>query len=147
MNKNQVRRYGFAILLCGYIMVMFPVFVQDTIIGKWKTIDDRSGKERSIVEIYEQNGKLYGKVVQLFHKKPDLICKKCPGEKKNQKVLNMVVLEGLVLQKNESWSGRVLDPESGLVARCKVWREQNTLKVRGYLAFFFRTQTWYPVSE
>src|SRR5690554_8210852 len=35
------------------------------VFGKWKTIDDESGEAKSIVEIYQQNGKVYGKVIEI----------------------------------------------------------------------------------
>ncbi len=37
-----------------------------TVIGKWKTIDDETGKAKSIVEIYEKSGKIYGKVIEIL---------------------------------------------------------------------------------
>lgn len=35
-------------------------------IGIWKTVDDESGQEKSHVEIFQKNGKLYGKIVKLL---------------------------------------------------------------------------------
>jgi len=35
-----------------------------------------------------------------------------------------------------------MDPETGKVYDCKIWLENGQLKVRGYVAFFYRTQTW-----
>jgi hypothetical protein len=37
-----------------------------TVVGKWKTIDDETGKAKSIVEIYEKSGKIYGKVIEII---------------------------------------------------------------------------------
>jgi hypothetical protein len=34
--------------------------------GKWKTIDDQTGEAKSIIEIYEKGGKVYGKVVDIL---------------------------------------------------------------------------------
>ena len=49
---------------------LFLIFTQlsycQNIIGKWKTIDDNTGKEKSIVEIYEKSGKYFGKITQLY---------------------------------------------------------------------------------
>jgi hypothetical protein len=42
------------------------------VLGKWKTIDDETGETKSIVEIYEKSGKIYGKVIEILdtvHKK------------------------------------------------------------------------------
>jgi uncharacterized protein (DUF2147 family) len=35
-----------------------------------------------------------------------------------------------------------MDPEDGKVYKAEIWREAGTLKVRGYLGMFYRTQTW-----
>ena len=47
-----------------YIFIFFisQISFSQTIFGKWKTIDDETGKEKSIVEIFEKQGKIYGKI-------------------------------------------------------------------------------------
>ncbi|WP_245574509.1 DUF2147 domain-containing protein [Hugenholtzia roseola] len=42
--------------------------------------------------------------------------------------------------------GKILDPEDGKSYTCKIWREGKNLMVRGYVAFFFRTQKWLPAE-
>ena len=37
----------------------------DTLVGQWKTVDEKSGAVQSVVEIYDQGGKLFGKIVSL----------------------------------------------------------------------------------
>ena len=119
------------------------------ITGQWQTIDDETSKPKSIVEIYEQAGKVYGKIVQLFRKPeedPDPVCHKCTDYRKNQKVIGMVILEQLE-PKGKEWSGgKILDPANGKIYDCKIWLEDGQLKVRGYLGLFFRTQTWQRVK-
>jgi hypothetical protein len=34
------------------------------VVGKWKTIDDQSGEEKSVVEIYEKSGKILEKYLR-----------------------------------------------------------------------------------
>ncbi len=47
-------------------------------VGKWKTVDDNTGKVKSVVEITEEGGKLFGKVLELFDPpEPNPICKEC----------------------------------------------------------------------
>ena len=115
------------------------------IIGQWQTIDDETGKPKAIVQIDEQGGKVYGKIVQLFRKpgeNPDPVCRKCTDHRKNQKIIGMVILEQLE-PKGQEWSGgKILDPANGKIYDCKIWLEAGQLKVRGYLGLFFRTQTW-----
>lgn len=119
------------------------------IIGQWQTIDDETGKPKSIVQIDEQGGKVYGKIVQLFRKpgeNPDPICRKCTDHRKNQKIIGMVILEQLE-PKGQEWSGgKILDPANGKIYDCKIWLEAGQLKVRGYLGLFFRTQTWQRIK-
>lgn len=120
-----------------------------TVHGLWKTQDDETGEAKSHVEIYEGGGKLYGKIVKLLRERPDRLCDKCPGERKNQPVLNMIILVNM-LQKDGMWqSGNILDPEKGKWYDCKIWLKEgdpNTLVVRGYLGPFYRTQYWTRVK-
>lgn len=126
-------------------------YAQDTsIFGKWKTIDDNSGKARSIVEIYEQDGKAYGKIVELFPEPgedPDPVCDECDqdDERYGQPVKGLEIIRGLKADNNGNWkNGDILDPENGKEYDCKIWVEEGKLKVRGYLLFLYRTQTWEP---
>ena len=120
-------------------------------IGKWKTVDDNTGKERSYVSIFEKDGKLFGKIVALFPeegREADPVCKECTDHRKGQKIVGLQMLENLEKDGNEWSGGEILDPENGKIYRCKIWLENNgkELKVRGYIAFFYRTQTWYKVD-
>lgn len=121
-------------------------FAQSSIIGKWKTIDDETGKTKSIVEIYEKNGKFFGKVVKLFrntNEDQDPVCEKCSDYRKDQKILGMLVITNLKKEGEEYKDGEILDPKKGKIYRCKIWLEDGKLKVRGYWGFLYRTQTWY----
>ncbi|GIL21639.1 MAG: hypothetical protein BroJett042_01520 [Bacteroidota bacterium] len=120
-----------------------------TIAGKWKTIDDETGKPKSVVEIAERNGKFYGKIVRLFRgpaEDQDPICDKCPADddRYKKKIIGMEILRNLGKDDDEYSGGTILDPNNGKIYRCKVWLEGNNLKLRGYLGPFFRTQTWLP---
>ena len=121
-----------------------------TVIGKWKTIDDETGKPKSIVEIYEHSGKVYGKVVDILDvEKKKNLCTKCPAEDKNKPVMGLVIIKGLSKDGNEYNGGKILDPVSGKTYKCFLALEGNDqLKVRGYigLSLFGRTQTWHRVK-
>jgi uncharacterized protein (DUF2147 family) len=136
-------------LLLPLLFLTTSVFGQ-TIVGKWKTIDDNTGEERSVVEIYEKGGKVYGKIIKLFRKPgedPDPLCDECDKDdsRYNKKVIGMEIITGMVKAGKEYEGGEILDPESGKVYRCKLWIENNELQVRGYWGPFFRTQTWKKV--
>ena len=69
-----------------------------SIVGKWKTIDDATGKAKSVVEIFESGGKYYGKIIQLFRtpdEDPDPVCTECSGKKKGKKVIGLQIIDNL----------------------------------------------------
>ena len=117
-----------------------------SIFGEWKTIDDETGNTKSIVEIYEQDGKAYAKVKALLEKgKKDKLCENCKGLNKNKPIKGMVIINGLTKDGNE-WNGaKILDPKTGKEYKCYITLESDIkLKVRGYLGFALigRTQYW-----
>lgn len=133
----------FALLLGAYTLTA------QSITGVWKTIDDENGQAKSHVQLYEQGGKMYGKVVKILTNRPDRICEKCPGDRHNQPVMNMVILENMVPKDGFYQSGRILDPEKGKWYNCKMWLKDgdpNVLVVRGFVGPFYRTQYWYRVQ-
>ena len=117
------------------------------IVGKWKTIDDKDGSEKSIVNIFKaSNGKYYGKVEKLF-KEPNKKCTECEGENKDKPVLGMTVLNNMVEKDGTLSGGTIIDPANGKVYKCNVSLDANTgkLKVRGSLdkrGVIGRTQHW-----
>lgn len=121
-----------------------------SVIGKWKTIDDETGKAKSIVEIYERSGKIYGKIIDILDaEKKKNLCVNCPGDDKNKPVLGLVIIKGLIKDGSEYNSGKILDPTTGKVYKCFLALEGNSkLKVRGYIgiSLFGRTQTWTRVK-
>ena len=119
------------------------------VFGKWVTIDDETNEKKSVVEIYERNGKVYGKIVKLYRKPgedPDPICDECDEDdpRYNQKVIGMEIMVDMKKDGAEYSGGTILKPDEGKVYDCKIWREGENLKVRGYIMFLYRTQTWLP---
>ena len=117
--------------------------------GTWQTVDDETGEAKSHLQLYEQNGRLQGKVARLLKSSPDKKCEKCPDDRKNQPILGMVVVENMKLDGGYYQSGRILDPEKGKWYNCKMWLKEgdpDTLVVRGYLGPFYRTQYWKRVK-
>ena len=122
-----------------------------SIVGKWKTIDDETGEEKSIVQIWlSSDGLYYGKIMKLFDEsKAENVCDKCDpnDERYNQKVVGMKIIMKMKKTGDNEWTeGTILDPNNGKVYRCKLFREGDNLMVRGYIAFLYRTQTWLPVE-
>jgi uncharacterized protein (DUF2147 family) len=114
------------------------------IVGKWKTIDDATHKPKSIVEIYEENGKLFGKIEQLIDpKEPDPVCTKCEGDLKDHPIVGLRLMWDF---KKDGSGGRILDPDNGKIYKCNLTVKEGgkKLDVRGYIGISLlgRTQTW-----
>nr|WP_299388919.1 DUF2147 domain-containing protein [Allomuricauda sp.] len=123
-----------------------------SVFGKWRTVDDVSGITKGIVEIYEKNGLLQAKIVQILEKgRENAVCVKCKGDLKNTPVKGLHVMKDFKRNSKGEYKGSyLLEPESGTTFRGKVWlnpEDKNKLMVRGYLAFFYRTQTWHRIIE
>jgi uncharacterized protein (DUF2147 family) len=118
-------------------------------IGLWKTVDDVTGKVKSVVAIWEESGKLYGRVQKLVNPdpaNPNPQCQDCAGEQKGKPVIGLRILWDLK-KDGDGWSGgTILDPESGKTYKCLVSLEEGgtKLKVRGFMGISLlgRTQYW-----
>ncbi|MEL6811244.1 MAG: DUF2147 domain-containing protein [Bacteroidota bacterium] len=141
------RPYILTLLLLSFV---FNTALSQDVFGKWKTVDDNSGEARSIVEIYEEDGKVYGKIIDLINpKEENPICDQCSGEDKDQPVIGLKFIKGLTKDGDEYNGGKILDPENGKLYKCYITLEdRDTLKVRGYIGFSLlgRTQYWYRVK-
>lgn len=113
--------------------------------GRWKTIDDETGKVKSIVEITESGGTLQGRVVDILHsdRGPDPACDKCKGDNKDKPIKGMTILWGLS-PGGEGWEGgTILDPAKGKTYRSKAKLiDPGKLGVSGCMAFICREQVW-----
>jgi uncharacterized protein (DUF2147 family) len=134
------------LILCLLAFSALAGQAQPAITGKWKTIDDESGKEKSVIEIFERDGKFFGKVVKILdiHRDPDPVCDKCPADdaRFKKKIIGMEIMRDLKREDDAYTGGDILDPEAGKVYRCKIWLEGDDLMVRGFWGPFYRTQTW-----
>nr|WP_298999149.1 DUF2147 domain-containing protein [uncultured Allomuricauda sp.] len=122
------------------------------IFGKWKTIDDKTGVAKAIVEVYENKGLLNAKIIQVLEKgREDAVCINCKGDLKNRPVKGMHIIRNFEKNGSDEYKGSdLLDPESGTTYRGKLWLDSDDsdkLKVRGYIAFLYRTQTWHRLKE
>ncbi|MFA0922263.1 DUF2147 domain-containing protein [Xanthomonas fragariae] len=118
--------------------------------GRWKTIDDETGKPKSVVQIEQSGtGTLSGKVVEILQsdKGPNPLCDKCDGALKGKPIKGMTILWGLKPDGTAVWSGgSVLDPAKGKTYKAKVTLTDGgkKLQMRGYVGIeaLGRTQTW-----
>jgi uncharacterized protein (DUF2147 family) len=120
-------------------------------VGRWKTVDDVTGKVKSIVQIRERNGKLYGTIEKLFDPPvPHPTCYLCSGALKDRPLVGLQVLSGFT-QDGSQWSGgQVLDPETGKIYNASLSLEDGakTLRLHGYflIPILGRTEHWLRVE-
>jgi uncharacterized protein (DUF2147 family) len=123
------------------------------IVGTWKTIDDETGKAKSVVKIYKGgDDKYYGKIIKLFREvgeDQNPKCTECSGSKKDQLIIGMIIISGMEKDGDEWEDGTILDPKNGNVYDCEMEIIGGKLEVRGYLGFSFigRTQVWEKYTE
>ena len=117
-------------------------------VGRWKSIDDATGKAKSVVEIYQaKDGRLAGKVVEILDLKdgPNPACDECKGANQGKPIKGMLILWGLRPDGAGKWSGgRVLDPENGkdYKAKLELLEGGRKLGMSGCIAFLCRQQVW-----
>ena len=133
------------------LCLVCSAFAAGPIVGKWKTIDDETNEAKSIVEIFEKDGKFYGKIVELFLKADadqHPTCDKCDADdpRKDQPTLGMEIIKDMQPNGDAYSWGKILDPKKGKEYKCKLWREGDELRVQGSFLFISRTQTWYLVE-
>ena len=129
------------------LLIVSQAYGQEAVIGQWKTVDDETGEEKSVVEIFRKGDKVFGKIVKITNKeKQDVVCDQCDDDdpRKNQKILGMEIIKDMEKNGKEWDGGTILDPQNGKVYKCKLWIENNNLIVRGYIGFSWigRSQTW-----
>lgn len=136
----------FCIFVALLIMPISLFSQVDQIVGKWKTVDDKTGDNFSIVEIYKgSNGLYYGKIAKMLVGPSGLVCDMCEGEDHNKPLEGLVIIRNMKAIDGELREGQVLDPESGKFYYGKIYLKEGRLVLRGSLdkrGFLGRNQTW-----
>jgi uncharacterized protein (DUF2147 family) len=134
-------------------MLLTPVIAfadTGTPAGLWRTIDDKTGKDRSLIRITGTDGVYEGTIEKLLNRQPDddpeNLCRKCEGARKDQPVVGMTILWGLKKDGEQFSGGEILDPKNGKIyrAKMKLLDDGAKLEVRGFIgiSLFGRSQTW-----
>ena len=141
-------------LMTGFALLgaLGAACAQNTPVGKWHTIDEKTKEIKSEVTITEAGGVLTGKVSKLLRKgaKQDEVCDECKDARKDKPVLGLEIIRGA--KKDDAadvWTGgKILDPENGKEYTLKLTPEDTGKKlgVRGSIGPFGRTQTWVRVE-
>lgn len=123
--------------------------------GLWKTVDDKTSKEKSLVRIVETNGVFTGKVEKIIDPDApkDAVCKDCTDDRKDKPVLGLTIIRNMKQSADDKAvfeGGDILDPNNGKVYTAKMKLVDNGAKldVRGYIGvpLLGRTQTWTRVE-
>ncbi|WP_203294069.1 DUF2147 domain-containing protein [Luteirhabdus pelagi] len=129
-------------------LVTFGMFSQD-VIGEWKNFNSE-GEVRSIVKIFESGGLVHGKVVRIMDEEDrDDLCVHCEGEQRNKKIEGLVLMRDFQKEGDVYVNGTITNPDNGKVYRSRIWVDEddpNTLNVRGYIGFFYKTMQWERIS-
>ena len=119
--------------------------------GLWRTIDDSSKKDKSLVRIVEANGVYTGKVEKIVDpdSPKDAVCKDCSDERKDKPILGMTIIRNMKQSGDDKTvfeGGDILDPNNGKVykSKMKLIDGGSKLEVRGFIGISLlgRTQTW-----
>jgi uncharacterized protein (DUF2147 family) len=126
-------------------------------VGKWIQVDEKTHQKHSIIEIYSDQGKLFGKILETFPqngKPPRKFCDLCKGELYNAPIIGLVIMQDFSQSKANVWDdGTILDPASGKIYNCKLTLLPGGkyLKVCGYIGISLlgRSQFWLrqPLAE
>lgn len=146
-----MKKTVFAVTLCA---AAAGALAQASPAGLWKTIDDETRQEKSLVRISEAGGVYTGKIEKLLDPaKQDARCDKCDGENKDKPVAGMTIVQGVKQDADDKalWGGgEILDPNNGKTykVRLKPVDAGKKLEVRGYIGtpLIGRTQTWIRVE-
>jgi uncharacterized protein (DUF2147 family) len=145
--------------LCLFFLIVslfsLPAFSSDTLspAGRWKTIDDKTAKPKSIMNIVMKGDTLVATIDSLYREPgedPDPVCDKCTGWRKDKKVKGLTITDRLAKRGNEWSGGWITDPNNGKAYRCiiKIQDSGAKLEVRGYIGFSLigRSQYWYKIK-
>jgi uncharacterized protein (DUF2147 family) len=135
-----------------FVSLAGAALAQNTPVGRWHRIDDKTKEIKSEITITEAGGVLSGKVSKMLRKdaKQDAVCDECKDARKGQPILGLEIIRGAKKEANEDvWTGgKILDPENGKEYTLKLTPQEGgkQLAVRGSIGPFGRTQTWQRVQ-
>ncbi len=134
-------------LFAALMLTTVASFAQvEQIVGDWKTVDDKTGENYSVIHIFKAtDGLYYGKIARMLVGSADLVCEECTGADKGKPLEGLLIIRGMHEEKGELRGGKVLDPESGKFYYGKIYLDKGRLVLRGSidkLGVLGRSQTW-----
>jgi uncharacterized protein (DUF2147 family) len=135
-------------LAAAALVAHTAVFAQATPVGLWKTIDDETKKEKSLVRITDGGGVLTGKIEKVLDQaKEGDVCDKCTDERKGKPIVGLTIIRNAKHEGDDKdlWTGGdIIDPNNGKTYKLRLRPRDGgkMLEVRGYIGPFYRNQTW-----
>jgi uncharacterized protein (DUF2147 family) len=136
-------------------------FASDPLEGYWLSVDDKSGKVTGGWEIYQEGGRLYGRLLSSAEQPPDVIAVRCKesyrgfpvaGKVNQMRVVGTPWIFGLTFDRPGQWKdGNVVNPEDGNMYKCRLIfhaadadkYKTDTLEMRGEIGLGIgRSQFW-----
>jgi len=139
------------VLATAFGLLTTLAHAQATPVGAWKTIDDETKVEKSVVRITDTGGVLSGKIEKITDPaKQAEKCDKCTDARKDKPILGMTIIEGVKKNPDEAYwdGGTILDPNNGKVYKLRMTPKDGgkLLEVRGFIGPFYRNQQWIRVE-
>ncbi len=153
VNIIIVKKSHVLLIVCFLSVFSSLAYADSSPVGLWKTIDDATGKPRSLIRITDKNGELIATVKKglLPSDSPNDVCDQCTGERKGKPLIGMVIMDGMKAKGDVFEGGHILDPDNGETYKCKIKLDSTgkKLEVRGFIgdSLFGRSQTWMREEE
>lgn len=141
------------VLLCLFFLFVLRTLSAEDVIGFWKTIDDKTGKQESLVAIYEYEGKGYGRIVLTYDDQGNISDsiespkKRAPGVQGHPYYSGLDIIWDMEKKGERYKDGNILDPQRGKVYDAEMWLDNGNLIVRGKILFFGKNQQWVRAQE
>jgi len=143
MTRSRLALFG-ALVVVAAIAASGPVRADPPkypLEGRWITFDPDTKKKDGVVEVFQKDGKFYGKLIWLAN----------PDQKDDKG--NGGPLLGRMLLKDFTWddddeyeNGKIYNPRDGKDYKCNLEVKDNgrKLKVRGFvgISMFGKTEYW-----
>jgi uncharacterized protein (DUF2147 family) len=162
MKKFFIKK-TIALFIC---LTAAAICFADPVEGFWLSVDDRTNQITAGWQIYQEGGRLYGKILSVSTEPRGVLAGRCrdsyPGFPVSGRVSAMPVagtpwIFGLTRDREGVWSGgNVINPEDGNFYRCRIIhhpaddRRYNveTLEMRGEIGLGIgRSQFWRRADE
>jgi len=158
------------LVLLAIFIVSAVSFAADPVEGYWFSIDEETNEVTAAWYVYQEGGKLFGKIVSSAKEPPDVIATKCKesyagfviaGKVNQMKVVGTPWIFNLTRDKPGEWSGgSIINPQDGKMYKCKIiFRpagykagkiefKTDMLEMRGEIGLGFgRSQFWQKTTE